>query len=168
MRWLSIWIDVHLTLKEYQNQWMKKARAAEARLWTLTKTHGVVSESLRGVHVACVQAVTQYWSELWWDPNGVGRWDDLQLLLNRQARTIMRTLPTTPRGALMRESGVTPKPVILDSRQKRLTAGLANICSSKLKEVCKDSSSGTTICQVAETKHDHAQTSETMSSQAPG
>jgi len=61
---------------------MKKARAAEARLRSLTKTYGVVLESVRAVQVACVQAVAQYGSELWWDPREVGRRDDLQLLLN--------------------------------------------------------------------------------------
>jgi hypothetical protein len=81
---------------------MKKARAAEARLRTLTKTYGVVPESVRAIQVACVQAVALYGSELWWDPREVGRRDDLQLLLNRQARSILGALPTTPRGALMR------------------------------------------------------------------
>jgi len=97
---------------------MKKARAAEARLRTLTKTYGVDPESVRAVKVACVQAVALYGSELWWDPREVGRRDNLQLHLNRQARYILGVLPTTPQGELMRESGHTPAPVILDSRQQ--------------------------------------------------
>jgi len=104
----------------------------EARLRTLTKTHGVVPESVRAVQGACVQAVTLDGSELWCDTSDVGRRDDLQLLLNRQARSILGTLPTTPRGALMRESGLTPAPVMLDSRQQQFEARLANACSSKL------------------------------------
>ena len=41
-RWLRVWMDAHLTFKEHHNRCMKKARAAEARLRTLTKTYGVV------------------------------------------------------------------------------------------------------------------------------
>jgi len=63
--WLGVWINAHLTLKEHLNRCMKKARAAEARLQTLTKTYGVVPQSVRAVQIACVQAVALYGSELW-------------------------------------------------------------------------------------------------------
>jgi len=63
-RWLGVWMDPHLTLKEHQNRCMTKARAAEARLRTLTKTYGVVPESVRAVQLACIQAVALYGSEL--------------------------------------------------------------------------------------------------------
>jgi len=76
-------MDAHLTFKEHHNRCMKKARAPEARLWSLTKTYGIVPECVRAVQVACVQAVALYGSELWWDPKEVGRQDDLQLLQNR-------------------------------------------------------------------------------------
>jgi hypothetical protein len=161
-------MDAHLTFKEHHNRCMKKARAAEARLRTLTKTYGVVPESVRAVQVACIQAVALYGSELWWDPKEIGRRDDLQLLLNRQARSVLGALPTTPRGALMRESGLTPAPVILDSRQQRFAARLANACSSKLKELHEDPSSGTPICRVVEIEHEHGRTTEDMSWPAPG
>jgi len=81
-RRLGVWMDGHLSFKEHYNRCMKKARAAEARLRTLTKIYGVVPESVRAVQVACVQAVALYGSKLWWDPREVGRQDDLQLLLN--------------------------------------------------------------------------------------
>jgi hypothetical protein len=97
---------------------MKTARAAEARLRTLTKIYGIVPESVLGVQVACVQAVALYGSELWWYPREVDRRDDLQLLLNRQARSILGALPTTTRSALMRVSGLTPVLVTIDSRQQ--------------------------------------------------
>jgi len=115
--WLGVWMDAHLTLKEHHDRCMKKARVAEARFRTLTKTYGVVPESVRAVQVACVQAVAQDGSELWWDPKEAGRRDDLQLLLNPQARSILGTLPMTPPGALISDSGLTPRPEILESRQ---------------------------------------------------
>ena len=71
--WLGGWMDAHLTFKEQHNRCMKKARAAEAQLRTLTKTYGVFPESVRAVQAACVQVVALYGSELWWDPSEVGR-----------------------------------------------------------------------------------------------
>jgi len=133
--WLGVWMNAHPTLEEHHNRSMKRAPAAEARLQTLTKTYGVVPASVRAVKVACVQVVALYGSELWWDPSEAGRRDDLQLLLNRQARSILGVLPTMPWGSLMRDSGLTPAPLILESRQQRFTARLANACSNKLMKL---------------------------------
>ena len=159
-RCLGVWKDAHLTFKEQHNRCMKKARAAEAGLRTLTKPYGVVPESVRAVQMACVQAAALYGSEVWWDPSEEGRRDDLQLLLNRQARAILGALPTTPQGKLIRESGLTPAPVILDARQQRFAARLANACSSKLKELHHNPSSGAPICQVIREEHEHGRTTE--------
>jgi len=63
----------------------------------------------------------------------------------------------------MRESGLTPVPVILDSRQQRFAARLANACSSKLKELDEDPSSSAPICRVVEIEHKHGQTTEDLS-----
>jgi len=134
-RWLGIWMDAHIMFKEPHNRYMKKARAPEARLGTPTTTYAVVPQSIRAVSVACVQAVALYGSELSRDPKEAGRRDDIQLLLNRQPRFILGELPKTPRGAHMRELGLTPVPVILDSRQQKFGAKLADACSSKLKEL---------------------------------
>jgi len=161
-------MDAHLTFKEQHNRCMKKARAAEARLRTLTKTYGAVPDSVRPVQVACVQAVALYGSELWWDPSEVGGRDDLQLLLNRQARSILGALLTTPHGALMGESGLTPAPVILDARQQRFAARLANACSSKLKELHNNPSSGAPICNVIREEHKHGRTTEGRDWPPPG
>jgi len=166
--WLGIWMEAHLRFKQHYNRCIKKARAAEARLRTLTETHGVTPESVRAVDVVCIQVVTLYGSELWWDPKEVGSWDDLQLLLNRQAKSVLGVPATTPRAALMRESGLTPAPVILDSRQQQFTARVANAWSSKLKELQEDSLSGTPICQVVKTFHEHSQTTKCMSWPALG
>jgi hypothetical protein len=63
-RWLGVWIDAHLTFKEHHLQCTKKARAAEARLRLLTKTHGIIPERVRAVQTAWVQAVALYGSAL--------------------------------------------------------------------------------------------------------
>jgi hypothetical protein len=111
-------IAAHLTFEQHHNRCMKKARAAEARLRTLTKTYGVVPDSVRAVQMVCVQAVALYAIELWWDRREVGRQDDLQHLLNRHARSILGALPTTPPGTVMRQSGLTLTPGTMDDRQQ--------------------------------------------------
>jgi len=109
-------MDAHLTFKEHHNWCMKMARAAEARLRTFTRMHGIVPAQVRAVQIACVQAIALHGIELWWDPKATGRPKDLRLLLDRQARSALGALPTTPLGALLRDSGLTPAPVALDSR----------------------------------------------------
>jgi len=167
-RCLGVWMDAHLTFKEHHNRCMKKARVVEARLRSLTKTYGDVPESVRAVQVACVQAVALYGSELWWDPREVGRRDDLQLQLNRRPRSILGALPTTPRRALVRESGLTPAPVTLDSRQQRFAARLENASSSNLKEVHSNNSPGAPICRLVRKEHANGRTIEGMGWPAPG
>ena len=93
----------------------------------------------------------------------MGRRDDLQLLFNQQAMSVQGALPTTPRGALMRESGLTPAPVILDSRQQRFAARLANACSSKVNELYQDPRSGMPICRAIQTQHEQGRISAGMS-----
>jgi hypothetical protein len=115
-RWLGVRMDAHLTFKEHHNQCMKMARAVEARLRVLTKMHVIIPERVRAVLTACVQAIALYGSELWWDPREIGRQEDLQLPLNQQARSTLGALPTTPMGAVLRESGLTPPPVALESQ----------------------------------------------------
>jgi len=68
-----------------------------------------------------------------------------------------------PKGALIRESGLTPAPVMLDSRQQQWAARLANAYSSKLREMHKDPSSSTPKHRVAEIKHKQSQRAEGMS-----
>jgi hypothetical protein len=128
-------MNAQLTLKEHNTRCMERARAAEARLPTLRKMYRVVPESVRAVEVACFQAVALYGSELRWDPNETSRRDDLQILPNRQATSILDALHTTPQGALMRDSWLTPAPLILESRQQRFPVRLANKYSNKLRKL---------------------------------
>ena len=167
-RWLVVWMDAPLTFKEHHNRCIKTARAAEARLRSLTKTYGVVPESVRAVQVACVQGVALYGGELWWDPRDVGSGGDLQLLLNRQAWSVLGALPKTPRGAPMRESGLTLAPVTLDSRQQQFAARLENACSSKLRQLHSNPSCGAPMCRVVTEEHEYGWTIEGMSWPAPG
>jgi len=60
----------------------------------------------------------------------------------------------------MRESGLTPAPVILDSRQQRFTARLGNACSSKLKRLHHNASSGAPICKAIRAEHENGLTTD--------
>jgi len=156
-------MDTHLTFKEPHNQCMKKAMAAEARLRGLTRMHGIVPEGVRAVQTACVQAVSLYGSEQWWDLGEIGRRQDLQLLLNRQARSTLGALPTTPMGAHMRESVLTPAPVALDTRQQRFIARLASVCEgSKLTAVHNHPTTGAPKYRVITKEHERGREAETM------
>ena len=162
-RWLGVWMDAHLMFKEHHNRCMKKARAAEARLRSLTGMYRVVPACVIAVQVACVQAVALYSSELWWDPKTGSGQDDLQLLLNRQARSTLGALPTTPRGALMRDSGLTPAAVALDARQQRFVARLASACEgSKSKKLYDYPTPGALVGRVAASEHTRGRRTETM------
>jgi phage terminase small subunit len=66
-RWLGVWIDSHLSLKEHQNTMMSKAYRAEARVRSLRGKFGLSPENVRKIQVAAVQAVALYEVELWWD-----------------------------------------------------------------------------------------------------
>ena len=166
--WLAVWLDANLTFKKHYNRCIKKARAVEARLLTFTKTYGEVPESVRAVKVACIQVVALYGSELWWDPEKVARRHDIELRHNQQTRSVEGALPTTQRGDLITQLGLTPVPVILDSRQQQFAVILTNACSSKLKELEKDLLSGTPTCRVVEMEHQHGWTNEGMSWPVPG
>jgi len=75
----------------------------------------------------------------------------------------MGAIPTTPIGALMRESRLTPSPVALDARQQRFTARLARACEgSKLKAVHDHPTSGAPICRVITNQHERGRGAETM------
>jgi len=61
-------MDAQQMFQEQHNRCMKKARAAAARLRTLTMTYGIVPESVRAMQVAFIHAVALDVSEHWWDP----------------------------------------------------------------------------------------------------
>jgi len=129
-------MNAHQTFKEHHNRCMKKARTTEARIQSLTGTHGVVPACVRAVQIECVQAVALNGSELSWDPKEGSRQDDLQLPLNREARSTQGALPTTLRRTLMRHAGLIPAAVALDARQEQFVSRLASICAGfKPKEL---------------------------------
>ena len=125
--------------------------------------HRIVPERVRAVPIGCVHAVALYGSELCWDPKEIGRREDLQLLLNWHARSTLGALPTTPLGLLIRDSGLTSTPEVLDCRQQRFAASLASACEgSKQKEMYNHPTSGAPICRVIKKVQERGREAETM------
>jgi len=63
----------------------------------------------------------------------------------------------------MRDSGLAPAPVALDSRQQRFAARLASACEgSKIKETYNHPMSGAPICRVIKKDHERGREAETM------
>jgi len=152
-----------LALTEHQNQCFKIARAAEARLRTLTMTYRVARESVWAYQMASIKPAALYRSELWCGPNIGGGQDDLQLLLDRQGRYTLGEVPTTPHGVVTRECRLTIAPVILECRQECFTARLANTCTNKLRKQHHNPCSGMPVCRAVNREHEHAPTTDAMS-----
>jgi len=64
-RWLGVWLDSQLTLKDHHDVRMKKARNAQNRLRRLAGQVGLSLENCRKVQAARVQAAVLFGSELW-------------------------------------------------------------------------------------------------------
>jgi len=73
MRWLGIWIDSKMTLKEHHSARMKKARKVMHCIRRLTGQLGMCPDACRRTLVACVQEPALYGAELWVGrPGGLG------------------------------------------------------------------------------------------------
>jgi ribonuclease HI len=117
-RWLGIWLDSQLTFAEHHNVMMRKARGAQRELRRLSTQRGLTAGNVRKVQVACIQAVALYGSEVWWKGQR-NRLEDLQKMVNQQAREITGCLRTTPIGPLVKEAGLRPAISLVENRQRR-------------------------------------------------
>jgi len=126
-----VWLDSQLTLKEHHATRMKKGRNAMTRLRRLTGQMGLSPANCRKIMTACVQSVAMFEAELWWRGEGtrgtVGRAEELQLLINQQARATTGAFRTTNLGALSMESGLRPATNQLENRQRRFGLRLLSL-----------------------------------------
>jgi len=126
-RWLGVWLDSQLTLKEHHATRMKNSRKAMTRLRRLTGQMGLSPANCRKVMTACIQSVSMFRAELWWKGDlakgTIGRAKELQLLVNQEARATTGCFRTTNLGALSMESGLRAASAQLENRQRRLGYG---------------------------------------------
>ena len=128
-RWLGIWLDSGLNFGSHFRERLKRAKTVEAQIRRLTKTYGLPPALVRRIQIAAVQSVALYGAELWWK-NQKTHQNEIQTLINRQARSITGIYPSTPVPALMSESGLIPAHIMLDFRQRKYAYRLLSLPES--------------------------------------
>ena len=121
-RWLGIWLDFQLTLKEHHDIGTREGKQAMTRLRRLTGQMGRSPANCRKVMMACIQSVAMFGAELWWKGDHVtgtmGRAQELQRLINQQAQATMGCFRTTNLGALRMEASLRAATAQLENRQR--------------------------------------------------
>ena len=95
------------------NERVRKAKGTEARIKGLSKACGLCPSLVRRIQIAVVQSVALYGAETWWKGQKNNQ-QELQKLINRQARSITGMYQSTPIAPLMSESGLIPAHILLD------------------------------------------------------
>jgi len=121
-RWLGVWLDSQLTLKEHHTVRMKSGRKAMMWLRRLTGQMGLSPANCRKVMTACVQSVAMFGAELWWKgdlvQSTIGWANELQWLVNQEARMTTGCFRTTNLGVLSMESSLRAATAQLENRQR--------------------------------------------------
>ena len=131
IRWLGIWLDSQLTLKRHHARRMKDGKNALTRLQRLTGQLGLSPANCRKVMTACIQSVPMFGAVLWWKGDLAkrtqGRADEIQLLVNQEARATTGLFWMTNLGALSVESGLRTASTQLENRQRRFGLRLLSL-----------------------------------------
>ena len=114
-RWLGIWLDSGLSFKEHYQKRFLKAKQAEKRLKAIYGTYGLASGLVRRVQIAAVQSTALYRAEIWWKGQKQAI-EQLQKIINSQARAITGALSTSPIDLLVENAIVIPTKPLLDDR----------------------------------------------------
>jgi len=125
-RWLGVWLDSGLTFKAHFQKRIQKAKMAEARVRALCCREGLSSGLILRIQVAAVQATALFGAELWWHGQKNNA-RELQQLINQQARAVTGAFRSTPIGPLLRDAGLEPAEIILQTRQQGYAARLLKV-----------------------------------------
>jgi len=130
-RWLGVWLDSQLMLRDHHATRLKHGQKAMTRLQCLTGQMGLSPANCRKVMTACVQSFAMFGSELWWKGGHVqgtmGQTDELQLLVNQKARATTGCFKTTNLEALSMESSLRAATAQLENRQRRFVIRLLSL-----------------------------------------
>jgi ribonuclease HI len=125
-RWLGFWMDSALNLNDRFTKRMAKARQREAEIKRRHGKYGMTPKNVRTIMTATVQTSALFGAEIWWR-NQEQRAEQIQKMINREARAITGCMKTTPIGPLIVEASITPAKVLLDNRQRRYAECLAGL-----------------------------------------
>ena len=115
-RWLGIWVDSALNLRESRRRVLSRARRAGAAVQKMVGKHGVPPASARNLQQALVHRTLLYGAELSW--TGTKKEEkEIQVLTNRMGRASLGVRWTTPVGIVTAESALPPARALLDHRQ---------------------------------------------------
>jgi len=130
-RWLGIWLDAQLSLKDHHATRMKEGRKVMTRLRRLTGQMGLTPANCRKVMTACVKSATMFGAELWWKGDYAtgtqGRAEEIRRLINQEARATTGCFRTTNLGALSMESGLRAATAQLENRKRRFGLRLLSL-----------------------------------------
>ena len=127
-RWLGVYLDTKLSFRPHVETWSARALNVCHHIRRLANTRrGIPAHLLRTAALAAVLPVLLYGAQVWW--RGSTRTsarntqvktrmghlvDRIGRVLLALARCIMPVYRTTPKAALLRESGILPPAILLD------------------------------------------------------
>jgi hypothetical protein len=113
-------MDSALNVNEHFTKRMAKARQREAEIKRLHGKYGINPRNIRTIMAATIQTTALLAPKSGGEKKASKkkRSEEVQKMLNRQARAITGYMKTTPIGALMAEASVTPAVVLLNHRQR--------------------------------------------------
>jgi hypothetical protein len=95
IKWLGFWLDYSLNFHQHTRLKLAKATQVLHQTLSLCKRKGLALGLVRTLQAAAVNTVALYGAEIWWK-NQKDRRNQLQVLLNKQARAITGMFKTTP------------------------------------------------------------------------
>ena len=111
-------LDSKLSFKAHYQKRFLLAKQASQRIKGLTGKFGLASGLVRKIQLAVVQSIALYGSEIWWKGQKQAV-EQLQKIINSQARAIIGALSTSPIDLIVDYAKVTPAENLLDNRQRK-------------------------------------------------
>ena len=115
-RWLGVWLDWTLGLRDSRKRVLDRAKRADAAVQKVVGKYGVPLASARNLQQALIHGTLLYAAELTW--RGTKKEErEVQLLTNRMGRASFGVRRTTPVGIITAVSALPPARALLDHRQ---------------------------------------------------
>ena len=115
-RWLGVWLDWTLGLRDSRKRVLERAKRADAAVQKMVGKYGVPPASARNLQQALIHGTLLYAAELTW--KGTKKEErEIQVLTNRMGRASLGVRKTTPVGIITAESALPPARALMDHRQ---------------------------------------------------